>query len=154
MDASAEPDYYAVLSLETSASTAEIKAAYHRALLLHHPDKQLAPDRREDALDLDTLKRAFVTLSTTELRTKYDTARSKPRPGPRPAQVVSLEEFTVHEDENLDDIIWSYDCRCGGAYRITEQDMEKDQHLIGCNSCSEVVWAGYEMVDDDERDEA
>lgn len=137
-----------MLSIETAASAAEIKAAYHRALLLHHPDKLLASDHRKDAIDLDLLKRAFMTLSTPELRAKYDAARLRPHSGPRPAQVVSLEDFTVHED--ADDIYWTYDCRCGGTYRITEKDMEKDQHLIGCHTCSEVVWVGYEVADEDE----
>lgn len=150
LDASAEPDCYAVLSLETSASTAEIKAAYHRALLHHHPDKQPASNRRENAVEIDLLKRAFVTLSTPELRVKYDAARARPQSGPRPAQAVSLEEFTAHEDVGSDEVYWIYDCRCGGTYHITEGDMEKDQHLVGCNSCSEVVWVGYEVANEEE----
>ena len=28
--------------------------------------------------------------------------------------------------------------------------MEDDRHLVGCNSCSEVVWVGYQVVEDDE----
>lgn len=148
LDASTEPDYYALLSLSTSASHAEIKAAYHRALLLHHPDKQAAPDRRDGAVDIDLLKRAFATLSTPELRTQYDASRVLRSSGPRPAQVISLEEFDEHDAETDGEVCWSYDCRCGGTYRITEQDMEKDQHLVGCHSCSEVVWVGYEMVED------
>jgi len=61
--------------------------------------------------------------------------------GPRPAQIVSLEEF-----EEQDNISWCYECRCGGTYRIREDDLERGQHLVGCGSCSEVVWVGYELL--------
>jgi diphthamide biosynthesis protein 4 len=136
-----------VLSLATSASPAEIKAAYHRALLQHHPDKRVAAHSSAQVVDLDVLKRAFTTLSSVDLRDKYDASRAARPSGPRPAQIVSLEEFDEHEGDSTEDTFWSYDCRCGGIYRITEVDMEKDQHLIGCNSCSEVVWAGYEVAE-------
>lgn len=73
--------------------------------------------------------------------------------GPRPAQVVSLEEFDEVEGRGEDSGEWTYGCRCGGTYRITEADMEKGQHVVGCSSCSEVVWVGYEAVDPDEEEE-
>lgn len=101
-------------------------------------------------MDVNLLKRAFLTLSTPDLRVKYDTARARPHSGPRPAQVVSLEEFTEHKSVDPDGLCWIYDCRCGGTYRIAERDMEQDQHLVGCSSCSEVVWVGYEVADEDE----
>jgi len=67
---------------------------------------------------------------------------------PRPAQVVSLEEF---EDETTEEDSeggpWRYQCRCGGTYRITSELMDKGEHLIACNGCSEVVWVGYEIVE-------
>ena len=149
LDAFTEPDYYAVFSISTSASAAEIKTAYHRALLSHHPDKQSNTARRDDAVELDLLRKAFATLSNPDLRIEYDSRRANACSGPRPAHVVSLEEFTEHENGGPEEIFWSYDCRCGGSYRITENDMEKGQHLIGCASCSEVVWVGFELVEDD-----
>lgn len=127
-----------------------MKLAYHRALLLHHPDKQANGDRPKDAIDVDLLKRAYTTLSAPDMRRKYDASRKTQVAGPRPAQVVSLEELTEHED-GVDGGCWTYDCRCGGVYRITEREMEEDRHLIGCNCCSEAVWVGYEAVDDDDQ---
>ena len=150
LDASTDPDYYAVLSLATSASPTEIKSAYHRALLLHHPDKRNTVSSGTEVVDISLLKRAFTTLSAPDLREKYDASRNSRPSGPRPAQVISLEEFDEHAGENTDDLYWTYDCRCGGIYRISEADMEKDQHLIGCNSCSEVVWVGYEVAESDD----
>lgn len=90
------------------------------------------------------LKTAYETLSDPELRAKYDATRSRHPSGPRPAQIISLEEFEELENES-----WRYGCRCGGHYVISEEMMEREQHIIGCNSCSEVVWVGYELAEDD-----
>jgi diphthamide biosynthesis protein 4 len=83
-----------------------------------------------------------------ELRAKYDARRTEQSSLPRPAQVVSLEDFT----ESDNNIAWTYPCRCSGIYVITEEEMEKAQHLVGCSSCSEVVWVGYELAADEAGD--
>ncbi|KAI0686822.1 hypothetical protein BC835DRAFT_1408473 [Cytidiella melzeri] len=142
-------DYYALLSIPPSATTAEVKMAYHRALLKHHPDKHSLQHRTEShglRSDIGLLKTAHQILITPELRAKYDARRAAKASPPRPAQVVSLEEFTELED----DLGWAYNCRCSGVYAITEQEMERGQHLVGCSSCSEVVWVGYEAADEDQ----
>ena len=100
------------------------------------------------------IKQAYAILSSPEARAKYDASlavlgRST---GPRPAQVVSLEEFDEMEVEGRE-VEWMYGCRCGGRYHITEADMERGQHVVGCSSCSEVVWVGYEVVDGDDANE-
>lgn len=145
LDASQEPDYYALLSVSQVASAAEIKLAYHRALLLSHPDKQRATLPND--VDIGLLKRAYSVLSSEELRKKYDASRMQVSTGPRPAQIVSLEEFG--ETQNSDESVWTYACRCGGQYIIKESEMENDRHLVGCTGCSEVVWVGYELADDE-----
>lgn len=140
------PDYYALLAVSPTASPADIKAAYHRALLASHPDKRDSTAAPNSA-DIGLLKQAFHTLHTPSLREEYDRLRaSSDTPGgPRPAQVISLEEFDEGEDGEA--TTWVYPCRCGGQYIATEEMLDLDQHLVGCTSCSEVVWAGYELVD-------
>ena len=137
------PDYYAILSLSPTASSADIKAAYHRALLASHPDKQVLGSNRD--VDIGLLKDAFHTLHTPELRKAYDASRARDgnAPGPRPAQVISLEDFSEESESR-----WTYGCRCGGTYVVTEDILDAGQHLVGCASCSEVVWVGYEVVDE------
>ncbi|KAI0082511.1 DnaJ-domain-containing protein [Panus rudis PR-1116 ss-1] len=161
-------DYYASLSIPQTASLVEIKQAYRRALLLHHPDKltankgersyTLCSDER-DPIDIGKLKEAYETLSNPILRASYDIALfrsqdSKHASGPRPAQVISLEDFTEIDLPNAGEepvgegaMTWAYECRCGGRYVIDESMMERDEHLVGCNSCSEVVWVGYEVAE-------
>jgi len=152
------PDYYAVLAIPRTSSFAEIKLAYHRVLLISHPDKQRsngnAPPQQHPPVDGDIglIKQAYATLSNTETRAKYDASVAKIPAGPRPAQIVSLEEFDEAEVEDGAMASWWYRCRCGGRYQITEADMEQGQHVMGCSSCSEVVWVGYELVDADPND--
>ena len=170
-------DFYSLLQIPRDASPNDIKIAYHRTLLRLHPDKQFRLRTQRDIALLDTtadssrsppdesvdvalLKDAYRTLSDADLRAAYDGslrrethARSR---GPRPAQVVSLEEFTTIETDETGssgigteaDVAqeWWHRCRCGGTYRITQDDLENGMHLIGCESCSEVIWVGYEEV--------
>lgn len=151
LDTSQDPDYYGLLSVSSTASFLEIKSAYHRALLQFHPDKQhlneihTRPSSHD--IDVDLLKRAYTTLSTHESRSKYDAIRKLVPSGPRPAQVISLEDF-AEDEESAEDGVWTYKCRCGGAYRIRESEMECGQHLVGCSGCSEVVWVGFELAED------
>ncbi|KAL7285058.1 hypothetical protein ACG7TL_000149, partial [Trametes sanguinea] len=142
------PDYYELLAVSPSASSADIKAAYHRALLVYHPDKRDSGSTTP-TVDIGLLKQAFNTLYTPELRKEYDAARSASgkQHGPRPAQVVSLEEF--EEGEGPDGTTWAYPCRCGGQYVVTEEMLDAGQHMVGCGSCSEAVWAGYELVEEE-----
>jgi len=145
-------DYYTLLGITRYASSDTIKAAYHRALLLLHPDKQRrnADDPSPSAVNVGLLQDAFLTLSTTTQRAAYDAQYELSRKAPRPAQVVSLEDFDFSDSEGPDGAvsIWSLACRCGGMYKVTEDDLERGQHLVGCESCSEVVWVGYEVVEE------
>ncbi|KAH9932060.1 uncharacterized protein BXZ73DRAFT_46916 [Epithele typhae] len=144
-------DFYGVLSISPSANAAEIKAAYHRALLAHHPDKRSQSTPRPNPVDIDVLKQAFTTLHSPELRKAYDAARmtERTRQVPRPAQIVSLEDFANESDGR-----WTHPCRCGGTYVFVETMLDVGEHLVGCTSCSEVVWAGYELLEEGGQDEA
>ena len=118
---------------------AEIKSAYRRTLLQSHPDKK----KLSEPIDIALIKEAYSTLSNPQLRAKYDAQHSYPTAPPRPAQVVSLEDFEEVEAEES----WRYACRCGGSYLITSTLMDDGEHLVACNSCSEIVWVGYELVE-------
>ena len=152
--------------MSPSASSAEVKAAYHRALLLHHPDKAFANGRQngilheasileDDRPSVSLIRDAYITLSNAASRATYDaTVRSSPKNSSfsttqRPAEVVSLEEFKVVDPEDgKQSDSWSHPCRCGSTYRISEEQMNNDVHLIGCQGCSEAVWVGYEVIDE------
>ncbi|KAN0100182.1 DnaJ domain containing protein [Tylopilus felleus] len=178
------PDFYTLLHIPRDASPNDIKIAYHRTLLRLHPDKRSQsqsrprhhdsnitaanvdpPPPEEAPVDMALVKEAYRTLSDAGLRAAYDSSlRREERArsyGPRPAQVVSFEEFTaVHETTEVgspgrgpaeaeEAQEWWHGCRCGGTYRITQDDLENGTHLVGCESCSEVIWVGYEEAQDE-----
>lgn len=143
------------MSVPRDASAAEIKIAYHRALLRFHPDKISNTAFAQEPISVSLIKEAYTTLSEPNLRKHYDISalQRSTLAGPRPAQVVSLEEFQeIVEETSEDEGLWRYQCRCGGTYIITSSYMEMGVHLVGCSSCSEVVWAGYELQNDAEME--
>lgn len=147
-------DYYSLLRITRSASPNTIKAAYHRALLRAHPDKiKQRADDSSQLVDVGMLHNAFVTLSSATLRSTYDAQGMRScRTDPRPSQVVSLERFECSDLEGPDgraiSTCWTFSCRCGGKYEVTEDQLEHGLHLVGCGSCSEVIWVGYEVVNE------
>ena len=129
-----------------------MKQAYHRILLSSHPDKRKPHDDPSPPLDVGLLQQAFLTLSDPALRGAYDAVLAAhdahAASGPRPAQVVSLEEFTGSIDDAGAEH-WAYVCRCGGAYRTSEAQLEENLHLIECDCCSEVIWVEYQAESED-----
>ncbi|CCA76499.1 hypothetical protein PIIN_10492 [Serendipita indica DSM 11827] len=157
MEAKDTVSYYELLGVSKQASSEQIKRAYHQALLRHHPDKQTGRSVQKDEEsrqystlfpDVDALRKAYETLSNPTLRLAYDQSlkTKSHRTEPRPANVVSLDEFD--ESETSEGTLWSYPCRCGGAFVVSEALLEKDVHLVGCDCCSEFLWVGYEVEDD------
>jgi diphthamide biosynthesis protein 4 len=140
-------DFYKLLNVAADAPHSEIKHAYHRALLRSHPDK--SPPSQSQSVDIALLKEAYTTLSSPELRARFDRvvdqSRGQHAHGPRPAQLVSLDDFD--EVQDVDPTEWRYSCRCGGMYSISSRQLDDGQHLVACSSCSEVIWVGYEVED-------
>lgn len=152
-----EHDFYTILDLKPDASLQEIKTAYRKALLEHHPDKSAksvksakssttAPSQLQK--DLDIIRLAYITLSNQPSRQEYDDSRTAhadnaEKMGPRPSNIVSLDDFEEKEVE--DGIQWTYSCRCGGHFTLTEELLERDVHLVICDSCSEAIFVGYEL---------
>ncbi|KAJ7350508.1 hypothetical protein DFH08DRAFT_695757 [Mycena albidolilacea] len=131
-------DLYAVLNLAPGASPAKIKAAYHRALLVAHPDKNNAS---QPTPDIAAIKDAYRVLSSPALCAKADQDQLR---CPRPAQVILLADF---DEQGAD--AWTHMCRCSGAYAITGAEMDHGVHLVPCTSCSKVVWVGYELAEEE-----
>ena len=146
-------------------SKENLRTAYRRALLIHHPDK-LPNDAQnkgadgnrvvdehdltlKDRFTIDEIVNAYNVLVDSSKRAEYDRIldlKDKTQ-GQGTAsgvgshigvEVFDLEDLTYHEDKN----IWTSGCRCGDSqgYVVTETDLEREsQHgeiYVGCRGCS------------------
>ncbi|EHK96060.1 putative DnaJ like protein subfamily C member 7 like protein [Glarea lozoyensis 74030] len=63
-------DYYKILGVEKDADENQIKKAYRKAAIIHHPDKN--PDDPKAAERFQDIGEAYETLSDSEKRARYD----------------------------------------------------------------------------------
>ena len=63
-------DYYEVLSVSRTCTEAELKAAFRKAAMKHHPDRN--PDSKSAEADFKEVKEAYETLSDSNKRAAYD----------------------------------------------------------------------------------
>ncbi|MDM8567777.1 molecular chaperone DnaJ [Candidatus Halobeggiatoa sp. HSG11] len=63
-------DYYQVLGLQKNASEDEIKKAYRRSAMKHHPDRN--PDNKQAEEKFKEIKEAYEILSDPQKRAAYD----------------------------------------------------------------------------------
>src|SRR6266446_6952724 len=68
--ATTKRDYYEVLSVNRSASEQELKSAYRRLAVQHHPDKNPGAPEAEDKFK--EAAEAYAVLSDPEQRRRYD----------------------------------------------------------------------------------
>lgn len=73
-DVLAGHDYYALLGVDASATVSEIRRAYHKISVQHHPDKQVADDSAADA-EYFLLARAYSVLKDASARGDFDFLR-------------------------------------------------------------------------------
>ncbi|KAF6804869.1 chaperone protein [Colletotrichum sojae] len=64
-------DYYADLGVPPSATAEQIKSAYHKLVLKHHPDKQ-APGSRPDSEDFRRIQEAWECIGDKKKRAAFD----------------------------------------------------------------------------------
>jgi DnaJ homolog subfamily C member 9 len=144
---------YKVLGLEKSATPDQVKSAYRKAALQHHPDKA-APEDREDAnKQFQEIALAYAILSDERRRKRYDTTgntsesldlddddfnwadyfREQTAAMVDGAMIDQIKKDYQGSQEEKDDVL--------AAYEEFEGDMDAIYEQIMCSS----------VLDDDER---
>lgn len=156
------PSYYEVLGLPYSSSrlqftTRDIKTAYRRALLQHHPDKLDMDLPRANHLHsptsiakytIDDISLAYKILSDPRARAEYDRELRVRQQGPQDQaadanahtglEVVDLDDLNYDEGQNA----WYLGCRCGEGrgFMVTEEELDREKEhgevVTGCRGCS------------------
>lgn len=166
--------HYEVLGLPTSKALTPqlVKAAYRRALLQHHPDKNSSvtpiskSSSKSTVFSVDQITTAYSVLSSQKLKSDYDRefalsaksqAQSKEgiifRTG---VEVVDLDDLEYEEDSATGKTTWYRSCRCGDdrGYLIKEEDLEEascdGEIYAGCMGCSLWLKVLFGVVEDEE----
>jgi diphthamide biosynthesis protein 4 len=158
------PSYYEILQLPPPRSSQtltkeDIKAAYHRALLVHHPDKatknvstKSIAQQSTNAIfySIDQIVAAYETLADPLKRSAYNkqfegisngegVSRPSEEKGTHPGvEALDLEDLSFDEENST----WHHQCRCGNedGYVVTEAELDSEaEHgeiYVGCRGCS------------------
>ncbi|KAI9783997.1 MAG: hypothetical protein M1839_002942 [Geoglossum umbratile] len=153
------PTHYELLGLQSPqqgdrSSLQDIKLAYRRALLLHHPDKANSLNRGGNCRHtIDEITQAYKTLSDPITRAEYDrhlslelSAVANPLTrlkGPGDSfrsglETVDLDDLEFDEDH----AIWYRSCRCGDdrGFTVSEDQLAEEANngeiIVGCRGCS------------------
>ena len=157
-------DHYKVLALPSAQlsrkqlTEQDIKLAYRRALLLHHPDKSTPAQKPGNSNPtIDQITMAYKTLTDPAARSEYDRLLSLKSSTGIPSQASHSGLETVDLDELLYDYVqetWYRSCRCGKerAYVITERDLENNTEygelVAGCQGCSLWLRVTFAVAED------
>lgn len=145
MTAFQAPNFYEILNLSEHADLRpqDVKAAYKKALLAHHPDKK--GESNSSRLTVDDIALAYKVLSDISLKRDYDqelqlarSQNSKPTIFHTGLETADLDDLVYNESTHT----WHRSCRCAdtNGFVITEAELEanaEDGELItGCRGCS------------------
>lgn len=146
-------------------SIPEVKAAYKRALLLHHPDKSVNPKVERRCMlptpTVDEITFAYRVLSSSTERDAYTRKiLAQRRLNVTPAtsglalhdgnEIVDLEDMQYDHKER----VFFRSCRCGRSrgYHVSEAELEErlgaGEVSVGCEGCSLIIRIEFEAAED------
>ncbi|KAF2156887.1 hypothetical protein K461DRAFT_6574 [Myriangium duriaei CBS 260.36] len=175
-------DYYTVLDLtqrraDGTLTVADVRKAYHRALLLHHPDKSKESiyhghqdsggrEIHGDRFTVDQITEAFNVLKDPSKRSEYDRNLALLRRshltagGQADTKFFSGLDIVDLDDLQFDDNTqtWRRACRCGHeeGFFVTEDDLDANashgELVTGCRGCSLWLKILFQLAPADDDD--
>lgn len=144
--------HYNILGVSSTASYEEIKAAFYSLARQSHPDKQQQPaSNTNTTIAFKQVQKAWETLRDTSSRTLYDQQLLQlalnQKAKCQGAIVISKSDLEEALDDETQESLWVYDCRCG-----EEVILEHPKLLVECPGCCFVY--KVEMGDDDDKNAA
>ncbi|PRP83458.1 dnaJ protein subfamily C member 24 [Planoprotostelium fungivorum] len=134
---------YERLGVDRHATKEEIKAAYQRLVLRHHPDKQ----GRDQDETFQSIQNAWEILRDEQSRRALDVdlrVFEQQQILPIFAE-IDLDEMSYNEET----MEYRLDCRCHGeGYLITEKQLEQGIDRAACGTCSLLIRINYEEAED------
>ncbi|KAL0962747.1 hypothetical protein UPYG_G00344840 [Umbra pygmaea] len=101
----AQRDYYDILGVPKDASERQIKKAFHKLAMKHHPDRNRSPDAEAKFREI---AEAYETLSDEKKRQEYDQFGHRPSPGD-PGTGGGMGGQNFHQNFNFDDLFREFD---------------------------------------------
>lgn len=129
-------DHYETLEVNQNASQEDIKKAYQKLILRHHPDKSIHESIGGNFEMYLRIDEAYKTLKEPATRKEYDSKRFQ-----QSKQCQMIIHDTIHRNEFLYDEeqeVHYFVCKCGGWY-ILDEDSSESEYIICCDECSLVI---------------
>eukprot|EP01102_Stenamoeba_stenopodia_P003491 TRINITY_DN1354_c0_g1_i1.p4 TRINITY_DN1354_c0_g1~~TRINITY_DN1354_c0_g1_i1.p4 ORF type:complete len:150 (-),score=35.55 TRINITY_DN1354_c0_g1_i1:39-488(-) len=147
--------HYSVLGLDASCDFDDVKRSYRHLAKRLHPDKNTntnisADDHNNTNNDAELFQRvlqAYQVLSNPISRAAYDKqlAENALRKTVAIAEEVDLEDMQLHETSE-EAVSYSWACRCGCSYVVTEDQLAAGQDVVSCSGCSLHIRVLYEAT--------
>lgn len=127
-------DSFQLLGLDPGATEDQVRAAFRRKLMQHHPDTASGDGGGPDVKEIIEAYRSLVDVSG---RSRHDPSRSSPEPSGKEVRVRrsnSVASCPVCDGSGVIRLV--SDCpACGGRAEITALDGDRAR-IIRCRRCS------------------
>ena len=139
--------HYEILGVQKDASHKDIKTAFHKLALQSHPDKQQLHSTSE--VDFKRVQIAWETLGNQEKRKEYDDNLHQEvlqeRSRIHGAIDLSMDDVEEALDEETNETILVYDCRCGEEVFLPHKQTATGSLLVDCEGCCFVYRINYDQ---------
>ena len=135
-------DPYKELEIESCSTEHEIKIAYQKALLLHHPDKQRNENSTSSVEKFLSIQEAWKILTDKDKKLKYDMSVKVEDAKFHGAETININQFEqsdgeveTESGESVYCIVYTKSCRCGDIFEISSIELDDGFNTLQCDTC-------------------